>query len=292
MSPEQAAGRTDEVGPRSDVYGIGAILYELLTGRPPFSESTPLDTLVQVLEGEPRAPRHLNPKVPAELEAICLHCLEKNSIDRYPSSAALAADLARFSKNEALDLRTPSLRQRLRRWWRREPSLVAHLVTLGTCMAIVQAGSYVHVVALSLHLSVLGILAAWMVVSVLCQRLLRTERFADFARFGWAAADVVCFSAIVYRDDALLSPVLIGFPLLIVGSGLWVRARLVWFTAAIAELAYAALLAEWMTNHDVLRGLHKHLMFMVGLAVTAWVVAYQVNRVRTLSRYYENRPLP
>src|SRR5438105_10009121 len=77
MAPEQAAGHSGQVGPHSDVYSIGAVLYECLTGRPPFREETQLDTLVQVIEGEPVPPRTLDPRIPRDLEAVCLRCLEK-----------------------------------------------------------------------------------------------------------------------------------------------------------------------------------------------------------------------
>src|SRR6202008_4354810 len=90
MSPEQAAGQTGRVGPLSDVYSMGAILYELLTGQPPVRGATPLDTLVQVLEGEPARPTQVNPAIPRELESICIKCLEKNPEARYPTAGALA----------------------------------------------------------------------------------------------------------------------------------------------------------------------------------------------------------
>ncbi len=86
MSPEQAAGQAGRVGPLSDVYSMGAILYELLAGQPPVRGATPLDTLVQVLEGEPARPSQVNPAIPRELESICLKCLEKNPEARYPTA--------------------------------------------------------------------------------------------------------------------------------------------------------------------------------------------------------------
>jgi serine/threonine protein kinase len=300
MSPEQASGQAGKVGPLSDVYSLGAILYELLTGRPPFLEATPLDTLVQVLEGEPLLPRRLRPSVAPELEMICLRCLEKNPAERYPSAAVLADDLARFLKNEEIEVRRPGLYNRLRRWVRREPALASRLVTLGICLVLAQISYQAFPgVPLRLHLSVVGILAVWAALSVACQLFLVRERWANPVRFLWAALDVVLFSAVIYVDEALVSPILIGYPLLVAASGLWFRVPLIWFTAAIAELSYAGLLldsilrkAEAGGAQAAIEGLHKHLMFMVGLAVTAFVVSYQVNRVRALSRYYEHRPLP
>ena len=140
MAPEQAEGRKAEIGPATDVYGLGAILYELITRRPPFRGQTSLEILRKVVAEEPVPPRRTRPKVPWDLETVCLKCLAKPPKRRYSSVAELADDLDRYLEGRPIQARPVPVWERAWKWARRRPALATLLVVSTLAIAAVLLG--------------------------------------------------------------------------------------------------------------------------------------------------------
>jgi hypothetical protein len=293
MSPEQAEGHSAQVTALSDVFSLGAILYELLTGRPPFRSDSPLNTLFSVLENEPTLPRKIDRTIPTEIERICLRCLEKSPGRRYPSGVALANDLQRFVDGEPLTLPTVDLKHRFRQSLRREPALASHWLALGLAAGIVQIRAMITEVETSSHILVMGLFGIWAALCWACQYWLRTERAADLAKYTWSAIDVVFYTVLLHLSvtwDWSIDMLLIGYAVMISGAALWFQVRLIWFMTALSVGSYFIL--RWM--HPTMHGdAPAHFPFIAAalLASVGANVSYQVLRFKRLDRIYQRRRL-
>lgn len=140
MSPEQARGEAKQLTTAVDVYGLGAVLYELLTSQPPFAGGTTMETVRQVLENEPRRPSLIKAGIDRDLETICLKCLEKDSLKRYGSAEALAEELGRWLRKEPIQARPSTWAERTGKWVRRNPKVAVLAILLQLALAIGLAG--------------------------------------------------------------------------------------------------------------------------------------------------------
>jgi hypothetical protein len=136
MAPEQAAGKVHEVGTATDVYALGAVLYDVLTGRPPFQADSAAVTLQKVLTEEPERPRALNASIPRDLETICLKCLEKDPARRYPTAQALADDLERYLRNEPISARPAGALERAVKWVKRNKVVAVSGATVALALVV------------------------------------------------------------------------------------------------------------------------------------------------------------
>ncbi len=141
MAPEQAEGDASKIGPRTDVYSLGAILYELLSGRPPFRAATALETLAHVKDADPVAPSKIQPGMPGDIETICLKCLEKQPLRRYATALDLAEDLRRFQAGEPILAQDPPMWLLLWKRARRRPALSAALLVTAAAVVLLIGGS-------------------------------------------------------------------------------------------------------------------------------------------------------
>jgi serine/threonine-protein kinase len=289
MSPEQAAGTPEDITGLSDIYSLGAILYEMLTGSPPFQSAHPFDTLVHVIQREPVPPRQRNRQIPAELERVCLQCLEKKPHRRYQSAAELIEDLQRVLRREPVSTPKAGWFTKITRRARRSPALMSQLGALLLSALIVQIRFLIEPVSVTSHMQVMAVLGCWLLSQFVFRILSRNSVWEITVRIVWMTTDVILLTLVLYLagaapDPKPLGPLVVGYPLLIVASGLFVRQRLVWFTTLMSLAAYVVLL---LLLPEERHPIHYPALFMAFLVLIGFTVVYQVHRLKMLGRFYQ-----
>lgn len=279
MAPEQAAGDRSKAGPASDIYSLGAILYQMLTGHPPFQAASPVAVVLMVLEQEPPLPRMLNPKANPDLEMIALRCLQKPTDLRYPSAAALADDLDAYLKDEPVSARSGRLMHVVASWFRETHHATIlenwgllwmwhSLVLLVICLLTKLLSWWGDQDRLHYFLLWTAVLGTWAAVFWALRRRMGPVTFVERQiAHVWAAA--LISNALLFPIEYLLAlPVLMLSPILGLTSGMvfLVKAGMLsgtFYWQAAALFLVAGAMAQWPLYAHVLFGLVSGLCFFI-----------------------------
>ncbi len=284
MSPEQLGIAAEEVGPASDIYALGAVLFEAVTGARPFGNESTQDVLMRSLQGRFDRPRALDSRVPRALEAIILKAMEQRPARRYSTAAELADDLDRFVARLPVEAAGGGLCSKLQDFARRRVALVVRLCAFALFFGVALVNHALGYVDGAFVLQLGATLVAWSALSWSLNQV--AHRSAVWQRL-WCAVDVLLLTHVVWLLDGVNSSLVSIYPVLIVTAGLWSNLRLVWFTTLATFAGYGALILESeLGRTDLARPADAHIVFAVVLIGTAALTTLYVRRFEALRRLY------
>lgn len=284
MAPEQLSARFGAVGPSSDLYALGAVLHTALADAPPHAADSVMEVVMATMERDVgTAPRG----VPANLFAICRRCLERWPADRYPSAAALAADLENFLRGDATDAAPPGALRRVLLLFRRRRALAARLVGISAFGLLTWIHFGIGTTSLAYASEITGVLAALILASTLLDRISGRSERSTLTHAAWTLLDSAGLVWVLQRGDGLQSELVSLFPLVVLASGFWSSVRSVWIATGITLAAYAML--AWLTSASDADAVDTHLAIVTTILVCGILVALQAARTRALHDYAARR---
>ena len=282
MSPEQASGA--EIGPTSDVYSMGAILFALLTGHAPFEGGTQVETIIRVLHDQPVSPRQINKLVAKDLAIICLKCLEKDPSFRYQTAAEFADDIGRFLAGEPIRAKNDLLR-RVRKWTLQEPVLAAHLAaTIFMLVTIVVNYCWLGESGNSdwqMMLKNIALLVSWALVVVVLQKVQNFYHTQKVIPYVWAAINPIFLTIILAQNFEPRGSLLSLYLLLMVITSFSRRIELVVTTTLTSLVGYGVLVGFCFTVAEV-QSRGYLMVFGMTLVVAGWLlglISLRLNRL-------------
>ena len=279
VNPTKSSQIRLETDIASDVYALGAIFYYLLTKRPPFVGSSPLDVLIQVRDREPLSPSTWNRNVVTELDAICGMAMDKDPMQRYPSAQALADDLQRWLSGIPITIRSKSWTMRWNHAWRTFPGLISHVIAIASVISIVALS---HAIGLSQSNALLqfGTLGAWLLCCFPLQRLTYHAKYWWLFGSLWGILDVACTTMLIANAESPRGPLLIAYPMLLAASALFYRTRMVLGMYLLSLLGLVFL--PWYTQDPSISRWDFQAIFGIGLAVLGIILISMISRIRAM----------
>jgi len=284
MSPEQAFGDGEDIGPATDIYSIGAILYEMITGERVVNADNAIDAINQIRRCEPVPPRSLNRSIARDLETVCLKCLSRDPKNRYATVDDLAADLTRFLEGEPVSARRPNLARRLFHWGSRRPGLATTLIAMGVFYSYHLFNVYIlpkpDVVTPLFHRVASIVVIIWPLGAWAFQRQLLLGHNLKRVLYGWVTLDVVLLTALLFAANGPSSPLTLGYYLLVAAAALRFRTDLVIFVTGISITGYMLhVIRAVVWRPDIKVSYTTAVPFLLGLLIICLIQVFLLRRL-------------